>query len=252
MAHEYAHGVTLFEADLLYANESGAINESYSDIFGEFIDLANGRGNDSASVRWLIGEDFPGHIRNMADPPDRNHPDRKGSPLYVQPGTDPDDNGGVHKNSGINNKLCYLLTDGDTFNGQTVRGMGTNKVADLYYHALAYLLGPTSDFTDLYYTLRQAAANLNWSMADRNNVYRGCAAVEIAAPSILHVNWTGNPLLQNGSALLPYTSVIRAYNESWPGDELLIHDGTYRGNLFMEKEMLINSTVGADVIIRGQ
>ena len=50
--------------------QSGALNESYSDIFGEAVDLCNGAGTDTAGVRWLLGEDVPGFgaIRDMEDP----------------------------------------------------------------------------------------------------------------------------------------------------------------------------------------
>lgn len=69
VAHELTHGVTDHESNLIYANESGAINESFSDMWGEWIDQENGRGDDSTDVKWLIGEELAiGAIRNMADP----------------------------------------------------------------------------------------------------------------------------------------------------------------------------------------
>src|ERR1051326_3651019 len=175
--HELTHGVTQYESGLIYANASGAINESFSDVWGEFIDLTNSRGNDSPSVRWDIGEDLPiGRIRSMKDPTLFNCPDRVKSPLYY---TGTADNGGVHWNSGVNNKLCYLLTDGDTFNGQSVTGMGISRVAALYYEVNANLLTSGADWTDLYNALCQAAINLGWSPSERDNLYRACAAVEI-------------------------------------------------------------------------
>ena len=69
-AHELTHAVTEHSAGLFYYMQSGALNESYSDIFGETVDLMNGRGNDTAGVRWLLGEDLPGigAIRNMMNP----------------------------------------------------------------------------------------------------------------------------------------------------------------------------------------
>jgi len=59
VAHELTHGITENTSNLLYYYESGAINESLSDIWGEFVDFGNGAGDDSPSVRWLIGEDLP-------------------------------------------------------------------------------------------------------------------------------------------------------------------------------------------------
>ncbi|MHC5183162.1 MAG: M4 family metallopeptidase, partial [Planctomycetota bacterium] len=175
-AHEMTHGVTQYESGLIYLNESGAINESFSDMWGEWIDLTNGAGNDASSVRWLMGEDI-GAIRNMADPPAFGDPDRMGSPLWY---TGSGDNGGVHINSGVGNKLCYLLTDGDTFNGQTITGMGISMVADLFYEAQTNLLTSGSDYADLHNSLTQAAINLGWNVADRNNLENACLATELS------------------------------------------------------------------------
>ena len=70
VGHELTHGVTDFSAHLFYYYQSGAINESLSDVFGEFVDLTNGAGTDTAATRWQLGEDIPviGAIRDMEDP----------------------------------------------------------------------------------------------------------------------------------------------------------------------------------------
>jgi len=179
-AHELTHGVTQYTSNLIYMNESGAINESFSDMWGEWVDLTNGAGNDSPSVRWLMGEDIPGigAIRNMANPPQFGDPDRKGSPLWYS-GTD--DNGGVHTNSGVGNKLCYLLTDGNTFNGKTVTGMGISATADLFYEVQTHLLTSGANYADLHDALTQAAINLGWSAANRANLENACLATELSA-----------------------------------------------------------------------
>ena len=70
------------------------------------------------------------------------------------------DNGGVHYNSGVNNKAVFLMVDGGTFNGQTVTGLGCDKIADIYYEAATNLLTSGSDYSDLYYALNQACINL--------------------------------------------------------------------------------------------
>jgi bacillolysin len=125
VGHEMTHGVTDFTSNLFYYYQSGAINESFSDLWGEFVDLANGKGNDGPNDRWLIGEDLQiGAIRSMKNPPAFNHPDKITSSYYY---TGAEDNGGVHWNSGVNNKAVYLLTDGDVFNGKTVLGWERRK-----------------------------------------------------------------------------------------------------------------------------
>ena len=122
VGHEYTHGVTANECNLKYENASGAINEALSDIFGEFIDWSNNPAGTDPD-RWRIGEDVASwtgnNRRSMSDPPLFLDPDRISSTYYVQPVTTPtnaNDRGGVHTNSGIINKLAYLLTDGDSFN----------------------------------------------------------------------------------------------------------------------------------------
>lgn len=200
VAHEYTHLVTEQTSGLLYQNASGAINESLSDIWGEFMDLSNTgqtpNGNDAASVRWEVGEDrAAGPLRSMRDPGDLlrapgsrrfNDPDRLGSALYVPVAVVPNgaaggnDNGGVHSNSGVCNKLAYLLTDGDTFNGQTITGEGIANVADLFYQVQTNYLVPASDWRDLYFAITNAAANLEWSAPRQINVNHACSAVEIA------------------------------------------------------------------------
>ncbi len=159
VGHELTHGVTQYTSDLFYYYQSGAINESLSDVFGEFIDQTNGHGNDSAGARWLMGEDVPGigAIRSMQDPPAFGNPDRMTSALYF---FGSDDNGGVHYNSGINNKAAYLMADGGTFNGQAITGLGIPKVAKIYYEVQTHLLTSGSDYGDLGDALYQGCNNL--------------------------------------------------------------------------------------------
>jgi Zn-dependent metalloprotease len=177
-AHELTHGVTEYESGLFSVNESGAINESFSDMWGEWVDLTNTGGNDEPNLRWLIGEDLPdGAVRNMADPPQFGDPDSKCDPLWVEGESDRE---GVYSNSGVGNKLCYLLTDGDTFNGHTVEGMGIPVVADLMYEAQTNLLTSSSDYADLHVALTQAALTLGWSEPNRANLESACLATELS------------------------------------------------------------------------
>ena len=158
VGHELTHGVTQYESNLFYYYQSGAINESFSDVWGEFMDLTNGKGNDTSGIRWLMGEDTSmGAIRNMQNPPAFSDPDKITSSYYY---TGTNDNGGVHTNSGVNNKAAYLMTDGGSFNGQTVNGLGITKAAKIYYEAQTNLLTSGADYTDLYNALYQACFNL--------------------------------------------------------------------------------------------
>jgi Zn-dependent metalloprotease len=173
VGHEMTHGVTQFSSGLLYLNESSSINESFSDVWGEFIDLTNGRGNDVEQVKWLVGEELPaGAIRSMKDPTQFEDPDSTCSPLWTTTRS-------PHVNGGVNNKLCYLLTDGDTFNGRTISGMGIEKVAQLYYEVQVNTLIPAATYLDLYHALTQAAINLGFSEAEKANLEEACKAVAI-------------------------------------------------------------------------
>lgn len=158
VGHELAHGVTDFTSGLYYYFQSGAINESLSDVFGEMVDQTSG--DDTGDVRWELGEDLPpsvGVIRDMRDPTRFDDPDRMGSAFYTD---DEGDSGGVHRNSGVNNKATFLITDGGTFNGQTIAGIGLDKAAQLYYRVQTAYLTSASDYLDLGTALGQACADL--------------------------------------------------------------------------------------------
>lgn len=158
VGHELTHGVTDYTSGLLYYHQSGAINESFSDIWGEFIDQTNNSGDDSTLAKWKLGENvIGGAVRDMKNPPSFGDPDRMTSVYYYAGSSD---NGGVHTNSGVNNKAAYLMTDGDTFNGITVAGLGITKVANIYYEAQTNLLTSGSNYYDLYQYLYQACQNL--------------------------------------------------------------------------------------------
>ncbi len=156
VAHELTHGVTDYEFKLFYYYQSGAINESFSDLWGEYYDQTNGLGNDTAGVKWQMGEDVSGWgaLRSMSDPTLFGDPDSITSPYYntLPYYDDYWDNGGVHSNSGVNNKAVYLMVDG--------AGLGWTKVAAIYYEVQSKLLTSGADYSDLYYALQQACTNL--------------------------------------------------------------------------------------------
>lgn len=186
VGHELAHGVTQYEANLFYYMQSGAINESFSDIWGEFIDLTNTAGSDTPADRWKIGEDLPGGaIRNMQDPAFFGDPARMGSVDYKcgSPSDIDFDEGGVHSNSGVGNKAAYLMVDGGSFNGVTVSGIGLEKTAQIFYEVQTNLLTSGADYADLGSALVQACLNLNGvggiSTADCTTVADAVKATEM-------------------------------------------------------------------------
>jgi len=176
VGHEYTHGVLDHGARLFYHYQSGAINESLADIFGELIDLSNGHGDDRSSQRWLIGEDLlgTGVLRDMQHPPAYGDPDRVRSPYYY---SGPGDEGGVHSNSGIANKAATLLADGGSFNGKTVRALGLTKTAAIFYEVMVNGLTSAGDFNDLFDALQQACLDLN---GVKGITYADCKSVKDA------------------------------------------------------------------------
>ncbi len=135
VGHEFSHGLDEHTAGLKYENQSGALDESFADVFGALLD-----------ENWTIGEGSSfGIIRDLSNPPAHGDPDHMDN-FAVLPLSS--DNGGVHTNSGIPNKVAYLLTDGDWHNGITVRRLGPTKVGRLYYDVLTQRLSSNSDFSD--------------------------------------------------------------------------------------------------------
>jgi thermolysin len=117
VAHELTHGVTDFTSNLIYMNESGALNEAFSDIMAGsvefYADLNHLEPAITLTPDWYVGEDFdlredtvPG-FRNMEDPEEDGHPDH-----YTERQVGGGDNGGVHINSGIPNHAYFLLVNG--------------------------------------------------------------------------------------------------------------------------------------------
>jgi bacillolysin len=154
IAHEWTHAVTEHTANLYYYGESGALNESISDVFAAIID-----GNWlQAEDNWL-GTTAPAE-RNLADPTNGGNYDPTNPITSVLAGHQPDhtndqytgtdDNGGVHINSGIMNKAAYLIAIGGTHrNIKICTGLGTTVLGRLYYQALTSHLTTYSDFEDM-------------------------------------------------------------------------------------------------------
>ncbi|GAA0702190.1 M4 family metallopeptidase [Paraclostridium ghonii] len=139
VAHEITHAVTTSSANLVYEFQSGALNESFSDVFGYFVD------NDD----WTMGEDLykePGKVMR-----DLQNPERCGQPAHMKDYQNSDDDrGGVHTNSGIPNKAAY----------NTITKIGQEKSEQIYYRALTKYLTKQSQFSDAKNSLIQSAKDL--------------------------------------------------------------------------------------------
>ena len=181
IAHELTHAVIDNTSNLVYSGESGALNESYADIFGETIDLWNGKGDDSSTVRWIIGEELPGYggvgIRNLRDPGLRGQPGRVTETSYLCSAAD---NFGVHQNSGVPNHAYALMVDGGVYNGYTIKGIGLDKAAKIQYRTLLFLPSASS-LIDNFDGLNQACSELTGTDGITHD---DCAQVKTAALAV--------------------------------------------------------------------
>ncbi len=158
VAHELTHGITDYTARIEYLGESGALNESYSDILGVIV--ANIGKSDVKKWNWLIGEGLfgPGTaLRDMKKPEDFDQPSHMDD--YQQlPKTERGDWGGVHTNSGIHNKAAYNMLTAKDAKGNYV--LKPREVAALFYLALTQNLSRTSRFSDSRRGMELAARSL--------------------------------------------------------------------------------------------
>ena len=167
-AHELTHAVTSYSSNLIYMNESGALNESFSDMMGtsvEFYFQTPGAGLGQAD--YLLGEDSIrslrgglNGLRSMANPMAFGDPDH-----YSLRNTGPEDNGGVHTNSGIPNHVFYLAIEGgrNRVSGITVQGVGAanrEQIEKSFYRAFVFLLPASANFSTARAATIQAARDL--------------------------------------------------------------------------------------------
>ncbi|MBN8207587.1 peptidase M4 family protein [Bacillus sp. NTK071] len=141
VAHEITHAVTERTAGLKYQDQSGALNESMSDVFGYFVEPED----------FLLGEDVYTPNKSGDALRSLSNPEAYGQPSHMDDYYNTtSDNGGVHTNSGIPNKAAYL----------TIQSIGKSKAEQIYYRALSVYLTPTSNFSEARAALLQATTDL--------------------------------------------------------------------------------------------
>jgi len=155
VGHEITHGLTTYTAHLDYQDESGAMNEAYSDIFGTSIEFFA----KPSVANWLMGENIGNAFRSMSNPNSYGDPDTYlGQNYYI--GTA--DNGGVHTNCGVLSHCYYLLSEGgsginDLNNSYSVNGLGIDTAAAIAFRALTVYLTNSSQHIDArFYWLKSA------------------------------------------------------------------------------------------------
>lgn len=198
VGHEMTHGITERTSNLTYSNESGAANEAFSDIFGTVVEFNVGTvigfGGQAFPADWWIGEDLyiasnPASptigIRNMADPHIEGDPCH-----YTERYTGTNDSGGVHINSGIQNKMFYLLVTGGTNHkdttGTVVTGIGMADAAAIAYDADTKFCTANSNFAAVANAFVNAAkARFGTGSVQSQqayNAWKACGVTPTAAP----------------------------------------------------------------------
>ena len=171
IGHELTHGVTQYESNFVYQGQSGALNESMSDVFGSLTKQYKKK-QTAAKADWLIGNDVVGPalkpaLRSMKAPGTANKYDK-------QPATMDDfvvtaaDNGGVHINSGIPNHAFYVTAT-------TLGGKAWERAGRIWYDALRdEKIKPTSGFKAFARaTVRQAQMRYGDTSAEVDAVRAG-------------------------------------------------------------------------------
>jgi len=198
--HEIGHGVCSSTANLAYQNQSGAINEGLSDIWGACIEHYGRTGSLAgpfATGVWTIAEDLgTSPFRSMSNPTSKGNPDTYLGTNWTTTGDEGsctpssgNDQCGVHNNSGVLNHWFYILTVGKsgTNNAPTPRtysvtGIGMAKSAQITYYAERDYLTPNATYLDM----------RNATLAVANNLYCGSSAEVIAVTNAWYAVNVGN------------------------------------------------------------
>ncbi len=201
VAHELTHGVTSNESNLIYSNQSGALNEALSDIFAAATEAwAEGSINSNT---WKLGEDIytPGisgdALRYLNNPT----ADGQSYDYYPERYTGSADNGGVHTNSGIANLAFYLMVQGGSHpRGKTsvsVPSIGLTKAEKIFYYAQTSCLTSSSNFEAARNCTAQGATSL-YGATEAANVHLAWDAVGV--PGTPGGGGGGGGVLSNGVA----------------------------------------------------
>jgi bacillolysin len=213
--HEMTHGVIEKTANLEYQDESGALNESFADVFAALIDRSD----------WKIGEDVmqpganpSGALRDLQDP---HNGVSQGSPWWQPKHTNEQytgsqDNGGVHINSGIPNHAFYLFASN--------AAVGKDKAEQVYYKALRDYLVKSSQFVDCRLAVIQAATDLY-----------GASVANVAASAFAAVGIGGSQPSGNYLGQLspnPGTDFILCTSNNGQNLDVALANGTVLGTVY--------------------
>ncbi|MES2565982.1 MAG: PKD domain-containing protein [Bacteroidota bacterium] len=226
VGHELTHAVTESSAGLVYMDESGGLNESFSDIFGVAIDFyAN-----PTTANFLEGEQCSvtnTPFRNMISPKTTYQPDTYMGQYWEYDGGI--DNGGVHTNSQVQNHWFYLLCQGGTgINDNSVAynisAIGISNAEKIAYRNLTNYLTPNSTYDDARIYAIQSAIDLFGACS--NNVTQ-CANAwyAVGVGSSLYTNAVVSQFSSNNNYSCSVPAVISFFNNSLNSSSYTWHFG---------------------------
>ena len=283
VGHEITHGLTDFTSDLIYANESGALNESFSDIFGTALEFW--ARPDRAN--WDIGEDMGSAIRSMSDPKLLGDPDTYEGENWIDQDCFPtrfNDRCGVHTNSGVQNKWFYLLSEGgkgvnDLQDSFDLDGIGMSKAEQIAYRNMLVYLTPSSNYSDAQFFSIVSAVDIHgtcspevaavtdaWYAVGIGNKYVDSVSASFKAipdtsfcffPAEVRFEGTGSNVLEfewqfgNGQSSIERSPTVE-YTSLGKYDVRLIADGGACGTdtLVRKEYIVLDTAIGCSYLLR--
>jgi Zn-dependent metalloprotease len=242
-AHELTHAVTERSANLVYQNESGALNEATSDIMGAAVESWNDGSVNTDT--WKLGEDIytPGTagdaLRTMNDPAASGDSD-----YYPTRYTGTADHGGVHTNSGIANLAFKLMVTGGTHpRGKTTNNVtalsttattSMNMAAKIWYRALTVYMNSSTNFAGAR-TATANAANDLYGAAAQTTVNSAWDAVGVGGPAPTVTLSNGVALTGQGASTGSWKHYKIAVPASQTSLAIVMSGGTGDGDLYVKR-----------------
>lgn len=235
IGHEFSHGIDKYHGDIYGFGESGAIEESFGDIFGSLTEHYtksnfSGLGNGN----YITGEEnfIAGGVRSLVNPKQFNHPDTYGGLNWVnvQDVSVANDYGGIHSNCGVQNYWFYLLCEGgsgtnDNNQNFCVKPIGKDKVGNIAYHTLTQYLGGNITFSNVRFYSIQAATDLYGANSDEvAQVTTAWYAVGVGNPFTGQVNYANQTV--NSQTDLHYNSKVSLQNLTVNAPSLYVSSNT--------------------------
>jgi hypothetical protein len=207
IAHEWAHAITEHSSQLIFSRESGALSESFSDMLAAAVDYAHNK------PHWRIGEDLyfvPGQQLRRMDFPELSNPPQPhtymegewipADPINCQtPDADLNDFCGVHRNSGVANKMFYLLANGGNHNGVAVTGIQIENAMKVMFRADTLYWDSNTDFVHAATGSIRAAFDINYFSIWPQQTSRAWTAVKVC--SIIPGDLNNSNTITNGDII---------------------------------------------------